>query len=145
MNPGFVGTRSVSSQAELENLLKTHAGNNGWYFVRWAHRVSGFQQTLPAQFEQAEGQVFTGDRELRWKPQDQGFNLLLLSTTELQDFEPLQGNWVTQDRDAHVYPLTETRLPKGIAHNDANVGQRYFIDQTTWTVHFVALVAKETK
>lgn len=145
MNPGFVGTRIVSSQTELEKLLKTHAGDKGWYFVRWAHQVSGFQQTLPAQFERAEGQMFTGDRELRWKPQGQGFNLLLLSTAEIQGFEPLQGNWVTQDRDAHVYPLTETRLPKGIAHNNANVGQRYFIDQTTWTIHFVALVAKEAK
>jgi hypothetical protein len=145
MKSGFIGTRSVLSQAELESLLETHAGNNGWYFLRWAHEVSGFKKGLPTAFNCIEGQVFTGDRELRWKPQGQGFNLLLLSTAEIQGFELLQGNWVTQDRDAHVYPLTETRLPKGIAHNNANVGQRYFIDQTTWTVHFIALVAKEAK
>lgn len=145
MNPGFVGTRIVPSKPELENLLKTHAGDNRWYFVRWAHEVSGFQKTLPANFEQAEGQMFTGDRELRWKPQGQKFSVLLLSTTPVEGFDLLKGEWITQDRDAHVYPPTETRLPKGIVHNKANVGQRYFIDQTTWTVHFVALVAKEAK
>ncbi|NJN87706.1 MAG: hypothetical protein HC881_17115 [Leptolyngbyaceae cyanobacterium SL_7_1] len=145
MNSGFVGTQLIASSTELKDLLEKHAGNQGWYFVRWAHTVSGFKQTLPTEFEQAEGQMFTSDRELRWKAQSNGFDVLILSTTGVEGFDPMGRNWVIQDWDAHVYPLTETRLPKGIAHNKVNLGQRYFIDQATWTVHFVALVAKETK
>lgn len=145
MPPGFVGTCIVPSQAELAYLLKDHVGDKGWYFLRWAHKVSGFESGLPTAFDCIEGQVFTGNRELRWKPQGQGFDVLLLSTTQIKDFEPLQGDWMTQDWNAHVYPPTETRLPRRIAHNGVNVGQRYFIDRTTWTVHFVALVAKEAK
>ena len=145
MPAGFIGTRTVPSQAELASLLKDHVGDKGWYFLRWAHKVSGFEQGMPTSFDCLEGQMFTGDRELRWKPQSSGFNVLLLSTADVKDFDLLKGDWITQDWDAHVYPSIETRLPKGIAHNGVNVGQRYFIDQTTWTVHFVALVAKEAK
>jgi hypothetical protein len=145
MNSGFVGIRMVPSQAELQSLLETHAGEQGWHFLRWAHRVSGFRQGIPTAFDCIEGQMFTGDRELRWKPQGRGFNVLLLSTTPSNDFEPLSGNWITQKQEAHVYSPTETRLPKGVIESKVNVGQRYFIDQTTWTVHFVALVAKEAK
>lgn len=153
MKPGFVGTTTVSSPTDLESLLKNHAGDKGWYFLRWAHTVSGFKRALPSDFERAEGQMFTGDRELRWKPQGKEFNVLLLSSIDLRenldrlktDLKPVAGDWITQDWDAHVYPPNETRLPRGIAYNGVNVGQRYFIDQTTWTVHFVSLIAKEGK
>ncbi|NJL39939.1 MAG: hypothetical protein HC840_22295 [Leptolyngbyaceae cyanobacterium RM2_2_4] len=151
MKPGFVAT-GTCSQAELETLLKEQMGDKGWHFVRWAHRVSGFHKGMPKTLDCLEGQMFTGDRELRWKPQGQKFDVLLLSRSDAQDFHQLKtsfksvaGDWMTQDRDAHIYPSTETRLPKGITHNEVKVGQRYFIDQITSTVHFVSLVAKEAK
>jgi len=152
MKPGYVGTRSVSSQPELASLLQAHASEEGWYFLRWSHGVSGFQSSLPSKFEFAEGQLFTDDRELRWKPHRQGFNLLLLSTQDAKNFDQLKvgfqaiaGNWIAQDWNASVYPPDETRLPKGVTHNGVDVGQRYFIDKTTWIIHFIGLVARGGK
>ncbi|NJN89604.1 MAG: hypothetical protein HC878_04000 [Leptolyngbyaceae cyanobacterium SL_5_14] len=151
MKPGFVAT-GTCSQAELETLLKEQMGDKGWHFVRWAHRVSGFHKGMPKTLDCLEGQMFTSDRELRWKPQGQEFNVLLLSTqdasdlTQLKpDFTHISGNWVTQDWNAHIYPKTETRLPTVVSADGITIGQRYFIDQTTWTVHFVSLIAKEAK
>jgi hypothetical protein len=136
----FVGTRTVASAEELRSLLEQHQTEKSCFFLRWPHRVSGFCKTLPPDFPSPEGQLFDSQKELRWQPQGQGYSVLLLSASGPQPkFEPVGGTWEIQAQDAHLYPKTETRFPQGINNQQVNIGQRYFIDPQTATVHFVAL------
>lgn len=141
----FVGTKTVGTSEELKTLLNQVMGDNRCFFLRWPHKVSGLCRELPKDFPSPEGQVFNGDRELRWQAQGQGYSVLALSSTDdITGFEPIDSEteWVTCDRDAQVYPSTETRFPKGLAANGIDIGQRYFQDKQTATVHFVALVKR---
>lgn len=146
----FVGTKTVDSAEALRSQLDALQAENGYYFLRWPHRVSGIQAGLPADFSSPEGQWFSRDRELRWQQVGPHFSLLLLCTEgaltgdELSDFAPVgNGNWQTQDRQAHFYPKTETRFPKGLHYPTAlDIGQRYFLDAQTATVRFVALTVR---
>jgi len=136
----FVGTRTVASAAELRSLLQQHQTEKSCFFLRWPHKVSGFCPELPPDFPSPEGQLFDSQKELRWKQQGQGYSVLLLSSEEPQPgFTPVGTTWSIQNRETHLYPSTETRFPKGINHRQVNVGQRYFSDPKTATVHFVAL------
>lgn len=142
MNP-FVGVKTVETAEILKTLIEAVTGNDRCYFLRWSHKVSGLCRTLPEDFPSPEGQVFTHDRELRWKLQGKSYSVLLLSQTgKVEGFDPVGAEWETCDRPAHVYPPTETRFPQGIADRNINVEQRYFRDKKTSTVHFVALIAK---
>ncbi|MBE9138830.1 hypothetical protein IQ254_16785 [Nodosilinea sp. LEGE 07088] len=139
----FVGVKTVETVEQLEKLIKEITGNNRVFFLRWPHKVSGLSRDWPEGFPSPEGQVFTRDRELRWKAQGQGYSVLLLSETEKVDgFDKVGAEWETCDRPAHTYPPTETRFPQGLADRGINIEQRYFRDKKTATVHFVALVAK---
>lgn len=145
MNP-FVGVKEqLLTVEELRNLLQQPSTQPNYYFLRWPHKVSGIVGQLPNEFPSPEGQMFNYDRELRWKQQGQHFNVLLLSTTGAEPgFKPIGQKWATQQRDAHIYPATETRFPKGLSSTNVDVAQRYFMDADTATVHFVALtVAKK--
>lgn len=140
----WVGVKTVSSSEALKELLLQYETDSNCYFLRWPHKVSGFQKQLPADFPSPEGQLFDHDRELRWKSQGQGYSILLLSKVGHESgFSPLDPNreieWAVQERGAIVYPATETRFPKGIVEQGIDIAQRYFIDAETSMVHFVAL------
>ncbi|MBW4458636.1 MAG: hypothetical protein KME47_00050 [Nodosilinea sp. WJT8-NPBG4] len=145
----FVGTQTVESAEELRSLIQQFQGEKSCFFLRWPHKVSGFCKTLPDEFPSPEGQVFDSQKELRWKQQGiGGYSVLLLSANGTNpDFEPIsdsrniQIQWEVQTQDAHPYPQTETRFPKGLNYKEEgfNLGQRYFFDLQTATVHFVAL------
>jgi hypothetical protein len=142
----FVGvSEQLLTVDELRKLLEKPLNQQNYYFLRWTHKVSGIVEQLPAEFPSPEGQMFNCDRELRWKQQGQHFSVLLLSTTGSEPgFKPIGQQWETQHRDAHIYPATETRFPKGLSSTNVDVAQRYFMDADTATVHFVALtVAKK--
>lgn len=136
----FVGTRTVQSAEELRSLLHYLKSENSCFFLRWPHKVSGFCKALPDDFPSPEGQMFDSQKELRWKSQGKGYSVLLLSASEAHaDFEPVGKAWEVHVQDAHLYPKTETRFPKGINDQQVNISQRYFADPQTATVHFVAL------
>ncbi len=139
----FVGTRTIESDEELRSLIEQFQGEKSCFFLRWPHKVSGFCKTLPDDFPSPEGQMFDSQKELRWKRQGKGYSVLLLSASEVyDDFEPVGKAWDIHVQDAHIYPKTETRFPKGINDQQINIGQCFFADPQTATVHFVALVAK---
>jgi len=145
MNP-FVGvSEQLLTVEDLRELLQQPSTQPNYYFLRWSYKVSGIVGQLPDEFPSPEGQMFNYDRELRWKQQGQHFSVLLLSTTGSEPgFKPIGQKWATQQRDAHIYPATETRFPKGLSSTKVDVAQRYFMDADTATVHFVALtVAKK--
>ena len=136
----FVGTRTVESVDQLRSLIQRFQGEKSCFFLRWPHKVSGFCKTLPEDFPSPEGQVFDSQKELRWKQQGTGYSILLLSASEAyENFEPVGEDWEVYVQGAHIYPKTETRFPKGIDDQQVNIGQRYFANPQTATVHFVAL------
>lgn len=136
----FVGFRQLSSVDELRELLTQRMDQPSYYFLRWFHKVSGIVDQLPQEFPSPEGQMFNGDWELRWKQQGKGYEVLLLSNADSEPgFIAVGQNWETQLRQAHLYPSTETRFPKGFTYESNKIAQRYFRDSKTATVHFVAL------
>jgi len=144
----FVGTRTVASADELRSQLQQFQTEKSFFFLRWTHRVSGLCKTLPEDFPSPEGQMFDSHKELRWKQQGKGYSVLLLSAEgDYPDFEPIRDSrnvpmrWNAQVQDVHPYPKTETRFPQGLNYKEKefNLGQRYFSDPQTATVHFVAL------
>lgn len=140
----FVGEKTVSSPEDLKRLLDQYADDSDYYyFLRWPHKVSGFQKQIPSDFPSPEGQMFNQERELRWKQQGEQFSVLVLSTqTSESGFKLVGEAWESQKWNAHIYPPTETQFPKGIADSDVDIAQRYFLDKHTSTVHFVALTVK---
>jgi hypothetical protein len=152
---GYVGFKQVSSSAELKNLLDKLATEESYYFVRSPHAVSGMCMKLPEEFFPGfEGQMFNADRELRWKRQGSAYETLLLSRveTDLEGFEAIGKNWEWCDRAAYFHGIDETKFPKSFIYkgendekldsNNISIGQRYFQEKRTATVHFVALTVR---
>jgi hypothetical protein len=101
--------------------------------------------------------MFNAERELRWKKQTLGYELLLLSRVEAAPdfgFESISSNgksinWQICDCNAYLHNIDETHFPKGFIYKGVNgedidpktipISQRYFKDSDTATVHFVAL------
>jgi hypothetical protein len=141
----FVGiSQKLLSADELQSLISKLANDSSYYFLRWANRVSGVTKKLE-NFPMLEGQMFNSELELRWKQKGANYEAFLLSSTarEYPDFEPLDREWEIEDKHAYFYPHTETRFPKGFIYPpELNIGQRYFKDKKTATVHFVALTVK---
>lgn len=146
----WVGHTTIDDAA-MQAFLQACQTDDSQYFLRWPHRVSGFVASLPKEGISPEGQLFNCDRELRWRQLAQGYSVLLLSNIDTPDpqktfnyqkqsFQAIGNDWDTQTWNAHVYPETETRLPAPIATNGVDIKQRHFIDKTTATVHFTALV-----
>lgn len=138
----FVGTKTVQNAEELRSLLDQFSDQSTRYFLRWAHRVSGFVQVLPEEFPSPEGQLFGAIRELRWRQHADSFHVLILSTQDSEPgFTPLAEKleWDTKDQNASIHPSTETRFPKEFCDRGVDISQRYFLDKHTATVHFVAL------
>jgi hypothetical protein len=157
MNTGFVGARSRLSPDEVKKLLEKLATEDSYYFVRSPHAVSGMCMKLPEEFFPGfEGQMFNADRELRWKKQGSAYQALLLSRVEadLEGFEPIDKDceWQICDRTAYFHRLDEPKFPKTFVYKGENdekivsksisIGQRYFQEKRTATVHFVALTVR---
>ncbi|MBD0308513.1 MAG: hypothetical protein ICV80_10420 [Microcoleus sp. T1-bin1] len=157
MNKGFVYVRSGLSRDEVKELLEKLATEESYYFVRSPHAVSGMcMKLLDEFFPGFEGQMFNADRELRWKKQGSAYQALLLSRVEadLEGFEPIDKDceWQICDRTAYFHPLDEPKFPKTfvyqgkknekIVSNNISIGQRYFQEKRTATVHFVALTVR---
>lgn len=157
MNKGFVYVRSGLSRDEVKELLEKLATEESYYFVRSPHAVSGMCMKLPEEFFPGfEGQMFNADRELRWKKQGSAYQALLLSRVEadLEGFEPIDKDceWQICDRTAYFHRLDEPKFPKTfvykgekdekIVSNNISIGQRYFQEKRTATVHFVALTVR---
>ncbi|MBE9067529.1 hypothetical protein IQ260_12755 [Leptolyngbya cf. ectocarpi LEGE 11479] len=145
----FVGTADNINQATLENLIQTCMGNQAWRFLRWPHEVKLLEPTKAIDYSCREGQVFDQKSELRWKKlKGEQYSVLVLSTIQLdKSLTPVGTAWMPKDLEANFYPKTETRFPKGLDYNDSSdnkldIGQRYFIDEATGTVHFIALRVK---
>jgi hypothetical protein len=157
MKKGFVYVRSGLSRDEVKELLEKLATEKSYYFVRSPHAVSGMCMKLPEEFFPGfEGQMFNADRELRWKKQGSAYQALLLSRVEadLEGFEPIDKNceWQICDRAAYFHRIDEPKFPKTfvykgeknekIVSNNISIGQRYFQEKRTATVHFVALTVR---
>ncbi|MEH2056855.1 MAG: hypothetical protein V7K97_12010 [Nostoc sp.] len=142
----FVGYKQVSSLEELRNLLTDYYQERSYYFLRWTHQVSGILADLPPDFPSPEGQMFNTELELRWKQNNGGYQVLLLSQTQPKtelEFTPIGKDWKTCDRHAYLYDLDETKFPKGFIYPEKlSLGQRYFQDTETSTIRFVALTIK---
>ncbi|MDY6939321.1 MAG: hypothetical protein SWY16_16845 [Cyanobacteriota bacterium] len=150
-NTAFVGVKKYVSTAELQHLLERlkQQRPQSYYFLRWHHKVSGIVEQCNEAFPSPEGQMFDADLELRWKQlSENSFTLLLLSTTEGEPgFEPLMGNWEFEDRAANICaeietPIYATPSPSLVASKYC-IGQRYFRDRDTATVHFIALTVTQ--
>jgi hypothetical protein len=144
----FVGVKNkLLLVGELLTLIEELATESTYYFLRWTHKVSDNWRQKPSakDFPMLEGQMFNQNYELRWKyKQKDSYEVLLLSVAgEYSDFLPVGKDWETQDRNAHLHSPTETRFPKGFPDQESDIGQRYFIDKQTSTVHFVALTIKK--
>ncbi|PSF37388.1 hypothetical protein C7H19_10705 [Aphanothece hegewaldii CCALA 016] len=136
----FVGVRQLSTADELKELLTQQADLHSYYFLRWFHKVSGIVKDLPSDFPSPEGQMFSENYELRWKQNKKGYEVLLLSETDADSrFTPVGKTWKTRLRPAQVYSDDETRFPNKFRNECHNLAQRYFIDQQTGTVQFIAL------
>lgn len=139
---------SVQTATLTDAQLKTHIENlftdSCYYFLRYPDDVSGIKKGKPTEFP-LEGQVFDAKTELRWKKKGHQYQVLLLSTEDknLEGFTPLGKNWESKAYDALIYPETETRLPKSVkVPENINIGQRYFRNPDTATIHFIALTVK---
>ena len=169
MNP-FVGVcQDLLTETELRELVEQLATAPSYYFLRWSHQVSGIVDKLPDDFSSPEGQMFNCDRELRWKRQNDGYSVLVLSNTgEVPGFKSIiddpeyamesdnKSYWKTEQRPAYGYHTNETRFPRSLTYpesldvrnnqpsqkNMPKLAQRYFIAKPTATVHFVALTVE---
>ena len=149
MSQKLVGTKTVTCHDDLRSLIYKLVDNQPcYYFLRWAHRVSGIVSTLE-EFPSPEGQVFSKQFELRWKQSHKGYDVLLLhcnqSVTDLE-FDAVAEHWIVSPPlgfpplGAYLYDRDETRFPKGLNYpKGCQLRQRYFQDSQTETVHFVAL------
>jgi hypothetical protein len=151
LNPAFVGTRSVSSSEELRQLLVSLPASSRCYFLRWVHKVSGFQHQLPVEFPSPEGEMMTPDFEVRWKGQRDGYDVLLLAHTveaAAWGFEAVAKSWGTSEALPTYWhnsgDTPDMRFPKTFLYpKNLKLQQRYFHDRETGTVHFVALTLEE--
>lgn len=161
MSSAFVGVRSIETSEQLKSLLQDLPAKSRCYFLRWVHKVSGFSYSLPEEFPSPKGEMLTPDFEVRWQQTRQGYDLLLLAHQPPSEhgFQALNENvsWTASEPLlVHLSPKgmphataekrQETRFPKPLIYPDnLKLQQRYFQDENTGTVHFVALtlVTKE--
>lgn len=151
----FVGDNATPlDTTALVTLIKRYVAEPAWHCLRWPHTISlGAGLPSTAALDCPEGQVFNRDRELRWKRRQDTYTVLLLSSTPVLDTDlralanPAHPQhqpqtWQIRNLNAQFYPATETRLPQGITYPEQlDIGQRYFIDEQTGIVQFVALRA----
>ncbi len=135
----FVGVspQAIPPQDLIALLEKLEIVATSYYFLRWAHRVSGIwqrrfeqfptlaedirdrlanpvdkSQSLEA-FPSPEGQMFNSQLELRWKQKGANYEVLLLSANgsnqDYSKFQPVGSDWQVVERDAYLYASTPTQ------------------------------------
>jgi hypothetical protein len=148
----FVGDNAAPLDiTALATLINRYVAETAWHCLRWPHTISlGAGLPSTTALDCPEGQVFNRDRELRWKRRQDTYTVLLLSSTLVPDTDlralanpqHQPQTWQIRNLNAQFYPATETRFPQGITYPDRlDIGQRYFIDEQTGIVQFVALRA----
>lgn len=146
----FVGTKEHLELTQLQELIKSLFPESAYFCERKPDKIEPIKPGFPQDFA-PEGQIFNQQRELRWKKTKTGFNVLLLSLDEPQSqtLNKLKNNWKTEDQNVHIYGQNETRFPRGvhslsaeIDNNNFALGQRYFKDADTSTIHFIALTLR---
>ncbi|MDH6085774.1 hypothetical protein [Umezakia ovalisporum] len=139
----FVGVKKYLSVTDLLSLIKKFAIEPSYYFLRWTHEVSKHWEERPEEkhFPMLEGQMFNKQCELRWKHKPKnGYEVLLLSIGgEEPDFIKIGESWQIQEREAYLISPENKRFPKSLPPPKEDMAQRYFVDEKTATVHFVAL------
>ncbi|NEP19534.1 MAG: hypothetical protein F6J97_22020 [Leptolyngbya sp. SIO4C1] len=141
-NAGYVSVAEGIDADALTALIDRHVAKPYWQFLRWPHQVKLKEPGKAINFSCTEGQVFNPSSELRWQRRGKVYDALLLSLRNDSDgLTPLGETWTAADRSAHFYPKTETRFPKGLDYDETglDIGQRYFIDDSTACVQFIAL------
>jgi hypothetical protein len=156
----FVEYANVASETDLIKFLPTQPNEPSqpqelFFFLRWAHEVSGILTQLPEQLS-PEGQWFSALGELRWKKYRMGYQVLWLgqepastidSLTKVK-FTPIHRRWQTADHPALLHDRRTPQFPHLFTYpsqltnrpNRPNrLWQRYFRDADTDVVHFVAL------
>ncbi|MGD1804657.1 hypothetical protein ACP6PL_04340 [Dapis sp. BLCC M126] len=102
----FVGTKQINSVDELEELLTQNYNENSYYFLRLPHKVSGIVKKRPSEFPSIEGQMFNENLELRWKKNQKGYQVLVLTKADfIHDFIP-----VGTDFSYYLYLLAIAQL-----------------------------------
>ncbi|WP_448600115.1 hypothetical protein [Thermoleptolyngbya sp.] len=156
MSTAFVGTRSLETAEQLKSLLQELPARSRCYFLRWVHKVSGFNDSLPVDFPSPKGEMVTPDFEVRWQQTQHGYDLLLLAQhqpTSEYGFQALNKDycWVTSEPlPVHLSPngtlqeteekRQDTRFPRPLIYPAGlKLQQRYFQNKHTGTIHFVAL------
>lgn len=156
----YVGYAYVGSQTDLLKLLpakpleqsKQPKPPESFFFLRWRHKVSGILVEQPETLS-PEGQWFTANGELRWKPHRQGYQILWLghvapsSVESLKDLEftPVKRSWQTEDHAALLHDRRTPQYPHLFRYPSRlqnRIQQRYFRDGDTGTVHFIALTVR---
>jgi hypothetical protein len=151
-NLPFVGDNATPIDADmLQALIERCIAKPAWHCLRWPHTISlGAELPSTTALDCPEGQVFNRDRELRWKRRKDTYTVLLLSSTSVPDTDlralanpqHQPQAWQIRNLNDQFYPATETRFPQGITYPERlDIGQRYFIDEQTGIVQFVALRA----
>ncbi|WP_066426876.1 hypothetical protein [Anabaena sp. 4-3] len=165
----FVGVKEALPRTQLLELIKKFSTESSYYFWRYSHQVSGIKEQPPTNddFPMLEGQIFNNHFELRWKQKYRdNYEVLLLTITDNYDnFQPIGKSWRIEPQNydnfpsyaypAYGYGLDKTRFPKEFSYpksldirvnedkkNQPKLGQRYFIDNETSTVQFVALTVE---
>jgi hypothetical protein len=168
----FVGyKKELLSVPQLLEFIQKFSSEPSYYFLRWTHEVSGIVEKLPTndEFPMIEGQMFNHECELRWKHKRQNtYEVLLLTIGDKHDdFIPVketinkeEESWrIEPNNSPYAYPAygyrpDETRFPKKLIfpksldtrqeekNNKPKLAQRYFIDNQTSTVQFVALTVE---
>ncbi|WP_315791736.1 hypothetical protein [Fischerella sp. JS2] len=166
----FVGYKKQPlSVSELLDLIPKLIVEPSYYFLRWTHKVSGIVEKIPTEtdFPMLEGQMFNHEYELRWKyKQKNTYEVLLLTINENHhNFELVGQAWRIEPSDIKKFPSNaypaygyrpeETRFPKKLIfpkdldirlqeenNKKPKLAQRYFIDDQTSTVQFVALTVE---
>ncbi|WP_373530362.1 hypothetical protein [Nostoc sp.] len=167
----FVGVgKQLLTVIQLQELITILATNPSYYFLRWTHTVSGIKEQRPTEkeFPMTEGQMFNQECELRWKQKSKEcYEVLLLTIADNHhNFEPVGEGWRIEPNNPQIFPSygypaygyrpDETRFPKKLIfpngldirlkqenNNKPKLAQRYFIDNETSTVQFVALTVEE--
>lgn len=154
MSIGYVAHAQVTDETVLRPLLTLASADQSeaeesFFFLRWAHRVSGMKAALPETLS-PEGQWFSELGELRWKRDRHGYQVLWLGQQRPQDVEQLSHlAWTAIDRQWQFVDqpvlLHDRRTPQFPHLFDYptrlqnRLRQRYFRDAETDIVHFVAL------
>lgn len=172
MKPFVGYKKELLSVPQLLEFIPKFISEPSYYFLRWTHQASGIVEKPPVEknFPMIEGQMFNHECELRWKHKRQNtYEVLLLTIADNHDeFIPVKDTINKEEKEpwriepnnppygypAYAYRPDETRFPKKLIFPESldtrreekndkpKLAQRYFIDNQTSTVQFIALTVE---